>query len=214
MMKFRCSSLASIMGDPKSGDGLSQAAKTYLNGMAKEFSYGYRELISGKEFEKGIACEDALIELYNDVFFTQYAKNTERRTNDVITGEPDIIVPATKIIDVKNAFSLATFPDTEEEVIAIAKKSGYDWQGKGYLWLFEIPLFELVYGLVSTPNELMKPWYQEDIHQVDHIDPTRRITRTFYERNKADEEKIIHKTTLANEYLKNRVVQINLDHKF
>jgi hypothetical protein len=60
----------------------------------------------------------------------------------------------------------------------------------------------------------MKPWYQEDLHKVDHIDPMRRITRTFYERSKADEEKIIHKTTLANEYLLNRVAQINLDHKF
>ncbi len=210
---IRCSSLSSIMGNAKTGDGLSVAAKTFLNDMAKEFSYDFVEVIPGKEFEKGIACEEPLIDLYNDVFFTNYVKNTERKNNDWLTGEADIVVPSTKIIDMKNAFSLATFPATQEDVLAISNKAGYDWQGRGYMMLWDIDLFEIAYGLVSTPDDLMKPWYQTDLHQVDHIDPARRITRIFIERDKELEEKIKHKVVMAREYLANRVAQISLDHK-
>jgi hypothetical protein len=213
MNHIRCSSLAAIMTNPKTGDGLSVGAKTYLNQLAKEFEYSYIEVISGKEFEKGEACEDDLIDLYNDVFFTDYKKNTERKTNQWITGEADIVVPATKIIDMKNAFSLATFPECEEDVIAIAKKSGYDWQGRGYMMLWDIDLFEIAYGLVSTPDDLMKPWYQTDLHQVDHIDPARRITRTFIERDKSLEELIKYKVDLSRNYIQDRLAQIRLDHK-
>ncbi len=209
---IRCSALGSIMSNAKSGDGLSVVAQTYLNGLAKEFYYGFTEVISGKEFEKGIACEDALINLYNSVFFTRYTKNTERKTNDWLTGEADIVVPGTKIIDVKNAFSLTTFPDTCAEVEATAKKAGYDWQLRGYMMLWGIDLAEIVYGLVSTPEELIKPWYQTELHQVDHIDPARRITRIFIERDRGLEEKIKYKIDLARTHLKNRVMQIEEDH--
>jgi len=176
MIRIRCSALGAIMTDPKSGDGLSVGAKTYCNQIAKEHAYDFVTVISGKEFEKGLRCEGPLIDLYNTVFFTNYTKNQVRENNEWLTGEADIVVPREKIVDVKNAFSLDTFPATIDEVDAIAKKAGYDWQGRGYMMLWDIDLFELAYGLVSTPEDLMKPWYQEDLHYVDHIAPQRRIT--------------------------------------
>ena len=212
MIRIRASSLHEIMGNPKSGDGLSIAAKTYLSGMAKEFAYGYTEVISSKYMDKGIQCEDPAIDLYNMVFFTNYTKNKIRKDNQWITGECDILVPARKVIDIKNAWSLATFPATNEEVAAIAKKSGYDWQGHSYMWLEDVDLFELAYCLVSTPEDLIK-YEQQELHFVDHIDPTLRVTRTFIERDKEVEAKIKHKVELAREFLLNYAAQISLDHK-
>ena len=70
-----------------------------------------------------------------------------------------------------------------------------------------------VLEIVSTPEELMKPWYQPELHFVDHIEPRMRVTRIFIERDVAIEEKIKHKVELSREYLQNRVAQISLDHK-
>lgn len=212
MIRIRASSLHEIMGNPKTGDGLSAAAKTYLAGIAKEFSYGFTEVISSKYMDKGIQCEQAAIDLYNMVFFTGHKKNDVRKNNDWLTGECDILVPKKKVIDVKNAWSLATFPATAEEVSAIAKKSGYDWQGHSYMWLEDVDLFELAYCLVSTPEELIR-YEQPELHQVDHIDPTMRVTRIFIERDREVEAKIKHKVELAREFLVGYAAQISIDHK-
>jgi len=82
MIKFRASSLAEIMTDPKGKDEvLSVGAKSAISKMAKEFVYGYDEKISNKYMEKGILVEDKSIELLNSVLFTDFKKNTERKTN-------------------------------------------------------------------------------------------------------------------------------------
>lgn len=209
---FRASGISEIMGDGKGADGLSVAAKTYLKGLAKEYVYSYHKMVQSKYFDKGIQCEDSAIELYNEVFFTNYTKNTERRTNDFITGEPDIIVPGKLIIDIKNAWSLDTFPATSEDAAEIAKKSGYDFQGRAYMWLFDIDEFEVAYCLVSTPSELCR-YEQQDLHDVDHINPSLRITRTQIKRDRAIEEKMKQKVIAAREYLANQVAIINLEHR-
>jgi hypothetical protein len=112
MIRFRASSLAEIMTDPKEkGEILSKGAKTYLEAMAKEYVYGFNQVITGKYMDKGQIVEEESIALYNSVFFTNYKKNTERRNNDWITGECDIFT-GSKIIDIKSSWSLATFPAT------------------------------------------------------------------------------------------------------
>jgi len=209
---FRASAIAEIMGDGKGADGLSVSAKTFIKGLAKEYVYAYHKMIQSKYFDKGIQCEDAAIDLYNEVFFTRYEKNAERRTNDWITGEPDIIVPGKLIIDIKNAWSLDTFPATSEDVADIAKKSGYDYQGRAYMWLWDIEEFEVAYCLVSTPSELCR-YEQQDLHDVEHINPSLRITRTRITRDRAIEEKMKSKVIAAREYLANQVAIINYEHK-
>ena len=212
MMHFRASSIAELMGDGKGADGLSVTAKTFLNGIAKEFVYGFNEIIDTKYFKKGIQCEDAGIDLLNDVLFANYVKNTERKTNDWIAGEADIVIPCHKIIDMKAAWSLATFPATSDEVAAIAKKSGYDYQGAAYMWLWDVDEFEIAYYMVSTPEDLRK-YEQPKIHEVDNIDPALRISRCQFKRDKAIEEKMKSKVIAARNYLENYTAQIRLDHK-
>lgn len=212
MIHIRASGIADLMADGRGADGLSVGAKTVLNGMAKEFVYGFNEVINTKYFNKGLMCEDDSIALYNNVFFTNYVKNTERKTNEWITGECDIIVPGKKVIDIKCAWSLPTFPATTEEVEAIMKKAGYDYQGRAYMHLWDVDEFEIAYCMVSTPEELRR-YEQMELHEVDHIDPAFRVSRATITRDKAIEDKMIAKVIVAREYLKKQVALIEYEHK-
>lgn len=195
------------MTDPKSAkDVLSVGAKTAIEKIAKELVYGYDEQVSSKYMEKGIMVEDQSIALYNEVFFTNHVKNTERRTNAWITGECDIATPP-KIIDIKSSWSLATFPATA----ARGEDKTYEWQGRAYMWLWDVDQFEIAYCLVNTPSELIG-YEQEELHYVDHINPELRVTRVQYTRDKELEEKIKQRVEDANLYLDAMVKQIAAEH--
>jgi len=212
VIRFRASSIWEIMGDPKTGTGLSVTAKTALDSMAKEFVYGFNDIVDSKEMRKGIQCEDASIALLNAVLFKQYEKNTERKTDEFFTGECDILVPVERVRDVKTAWSLATFPATVQRVMDNAKKAGYDWQLRVYMRLWGVDESSLDYCMVSTPEELRR-YEQAELHEVDHIAPHMRVTSAHFKRDLSLEQKMIDKAGLASEYLKNAVAQISLDHK-
>ena len=187
---------------------LSVGAMTEIEKLAKQFVYGYDESISSKYLDKGIQVEDKSIALYNSVFFESHAKNTERKTNDWITGECDIYTPS-KVIDIKSPWSLATFPATAK---AGADKM-YEWQGRGYMMLWDVPSFEIAYCLVSTPDALIG-YDDPALHNVEHITPTLRVTRVAYERDLALEEKIKVKVEAANAYMDKLVKQIADEHDY
>lgn len=207
MHKFRASSLAEIMTDPKSAkDVLSVGAKTAIEKIAKQLVYGYDEEVSSKAMEKGILVEDASIELYNEVFFSAHKKNTERRSNEWITGECDIFT-GSKIIDIKSSWSLATFPVTASR----GEDKTYEWQLRAYMWLWDVDSAEIAYCLVNTPEELIG-FEQQDLHFVDHITPELRVTRVMYSREKSLEEKMAQRVEDANLYLDAMVRQIAEEH--
>lgn len=208
MLKIRCSSLSKIMTEPKAKtETLSVGAKTYVEDLAKEFVYNYKKVVTSKEMEKGTLVEQHSIALINDVFFTSYEKNTERRENEWLTGECDIYVPRTKIIDVKSPWSLATFPAT----VFAGQDKDYEWQGRGYMMLWNVDLFEINYCMVNTPDELIR-FEDPGMHYVDHIEPSLRITRVPYGRDRNLEEKIKEKVEAAREYFNEIVETIGLEH--
>jgi hypothetical protein len=186
---------------------LSAGAKTFIEGLAKEFLYGFHEVVTGKYMDKGLIVEDESIELYNAVHFTDFKKNTERRTDDFITGECDIIVPGVKGIDIKSSWSLATFPATA----AAGADKMYEWQCRGYMRLWNVPYWEVAYCMVNTPDELIK-YEQEDLHYVDHIDEALRVTVVRYERDMELEAKIVSKVRQARHYLDRIVAEIRRQH--
>jgi hypothetical protein len=207
MHKFRASSLAEIMTDPKSkNEALSVGAKTAIEKIAKQLVYGYDEEVSSKAMEKGILVEDASIDLYNEVFFSAHKKNTERRSNEWITGECDIFT-GSKIIDIKSSWSLATFPATASR----GEDKTYEWQLRAYMWLWDVDSAEIAYCLVNTPEELIG-FEQQDLHFVDHINPELRVTRVMYSRDKSLEEKMAQRVEDANLYLDAMVRQIAEEH--
>lgn len=208
MIKFRASSLSDLMTDAKEKDEpLSKGAKTVLEKMAKEYVYGFHEVISGKYMDKGIIVEDESIALYNSVFFTDYKKNTERRINEWISGECDIFT-GSKIIDIKSSWSLATFPATS----AAGIDKGYEWQLRAYMMLWNVDQAEIAYCMVNTPDELIK-YEQEELHYVDHIDEALRVTIVPYERDRKLEDKIKFRVEAARKYLEALVVQIKEQHQ-
>lgn len=239
MHRFRASSIGEIMSDPATIDksllspellainakrtksdeekailapyfdmSLSAGAKTAIEVIAKEFVYGYDQEISSKYMEKGLLVEDQSIALYNEVFFTGHVKNTARMTNTWVTGECDIYTPE-KITDIKSSWSLATFPATA----SAGEDKGYEWQGRVYMWLWDVDLFEIAYCLVNTPEELIG-YEQQELHYVDHIAPELRVTCVQYKRDKKLEEKIKTKVVAANKYLDSVIKQIANEHSY
>ena len=207
MIKIRASSLGLIMTEPKvKTEVLSVGAKTYLKKMAKEFVFGFNEVISGKYMEKGIIVEDESIKLYNRVNFTDYKKNTERKTNDWITGKCDIFT-GDKIIDIKSSWHLPTFPAIAED----GEDKGYEWQLRAYMMLWNVDRAEIAYCMVNTPDELIK-YEQEELHFVDHIDEALRVTIVPYERDLKLEESIKMKVEAAWDFTTNHIAKIKQQH--
>ena len=205
---IRASALGSIMTDGKGKDELSVGAKTYIGKLAKEFIYGYDERISNKYMDKGIRCEDDSINLYNAVKLSSYIKNSERRVNDWITGEADIVATH-KIIDIKTSWSLATFPALAEQ----GEDKGYEWQLRAYMMLWDKPYAEIAYCLISTPEDLIG-WDAPSLHQVDHIERELRLTVVPYERDLVLEEKIKTKVEAARVYFEQVIREVSNQHTF
>ena len=186
------------------GAVLSETAKTYIRQLAKEDFYGYNSELNNKYLSKGETQEQESIELLNTVRFEEYTKNTERITTDLLTGECDIITDDT-IIDIKTSWSLETFPATPSE----AHDKDYEWQVRGYMMLYNRPKAEVVFTMVSTDPELLTPWDNLSIHQVDHIEPRYRVTAVQYERDEEIEAAMIEKLKAAQEYYVEYVNQLN-----
>lgn len=209
MHKFRASGLSEIMADPKDkAELLSVGGKTCVEKIAKQLVYGYDEVVTSKYMEKGIEVEDASIALYNDVMFTNYVKNTERKTNDWITGEADIVRP-TGITDIKSSWSISTFPVVASQGL----DKGYEWQGRAYMMLWNLDEFEIAYSLVDTPEHLLG-WDDPALHSVGHITPELRLTLVKYKRDKALEDKIKARCEAANRYLDLVIKQIAHEHTY
>lgn len=203
----RASSLSDLMTDAKNKDEtLSVGAKTAITKQAKEFVYGYDERFSSKYTEKGLIVEDRSIELFNSVFFTDHKKNTERKTNEWITGEADIVTPDS-IVDIKSSWSLSTFPALSSD----GQDKGYEWQLRAYMMLWDLDHAQIAYCLVSTPEHLVG-YEDKALHQVDHIAPELRVTLVGYERDKALEDKIKFKVDEARKYYDKIVKQISDEH--
>lgn len=194
-MKFRCHTLGDLMTSSRSkSDPLSETAKGKIRELAKEQFYGYKNIISSKFIEKGITHEKDTIDLLNKVRLTDYSKHTGRVENEYLSGECDILLDD-RVLDVKTSWSLKTFPATSSE----AHDKSYEWQLRGYMMLYNVPYAELIYGMVTTDPELCA-YESPELHQVDHIDPSKRITIVEYERDFSIEEQIMERMVYCQQY--------------
>jgi hypothetical protein len=202
------SSLGKLMSNAKSKkpEDLSAGALTHCRDLAKQHVYGFRPCINSKYLEKGLLCEDDSIELYNQVHFASLIKNSQRKQNEWLTGEADIIDGDT-IIDIKTSWSLMQFPAIPSD----AHDSDYEWQLRGYMMLWDKPKARLAFCLVTTPSDL-RPWDDERLHEVDHIDPALRVTCVDYERDTDKEQLIITKCNAAKVAVREFVEEIKRSH--
>lgn len=205
-MKFRASQLGKLMTSSRSkGEILSQTAKSYIIQKAKEDFYDYRVELTNKYILKGIHQEQESIDLLNAVRFENYKKYEHRAENEYLTGCCDIITEDS-IIDIKSSWSLETFPATTFELKDI---NDYEWQGRAYMYLYDKPTFELCYVMVSTHPELLSQYDPIDIHEVDHIDPAKRITSITFERDAEIEIRMQEQLLAASLFYEQVITQLN-----
>jgi hypothetical protein len=206
------------MTEPRSkSEVLSQTAKSYIEDLFNELEFGYRKEFSSRYTDKGLEMEDEAIQFASEQFDWEFVvKNTERFTNDYITGEPDINTD-NLLADIKCSWSLDTYPMFEADL----KNKDYYWQLQGYMWLTGKTQAELVYCLMNTPLQIVEDevrrahWkaglIDEDIdlrhevqlkHNYDNIPSKLRVKRYIVERDEKAIEKIIEKVEIAREYYK------------
>ena len=198
-MKFRCSSLGKLMTEPRSkSEGvLSVGAKTYIRELAAQEIFGVEFEISSKAIEKGIEVEGDSIDLLNSVRGLSLFKNTERKSNDFITGECDLFdSEAKRGHDIKSSWSIATFPIT----VADCEDRLYEWQMRGYMALWNADEWEVNYCLVDTPDRLIG-FEPMPLHVVSHLPEWMRVTTWTVKRDLDKEAAIYEKVKAANEYL-------------
>lgn len=210
-MRFRCSSIGKLMTEPRSkSDGpLSVGAKTYIRELAAQEIFGVDFVVSSKAIEKGVECEDASIALLNEVRGLDLAKNTERRSNEFITGECDLFDAANnRGHDIKTSWSIATFPivpsDCEDKI--------YEWQMRGYMALWDADEWEVNYCLVDTPDRLIG-FEPMELHFVSNIPERMRVTTWTVKRDIEKEAAIFEKVKHANEYFRQVIEEFELTHK-
>jgi len=209
----RCSSLHKIMGRGRSKESvLSETAKTYIHEIAKEQFYGIETKLTGKFLDKGIRNEDIGIEMINQNRFRTYKKNQDRITTDWLTGECDINAEDS-IIDVKCSWSFDSFPAFDIEAEKMMKKSGYDWQLRGYMYLYDKPKAEVVWCMTSTPDDLLSPYDDKSVHKVDHIDVDLRLTSVPIVRDLKLEDQMLEQYKHANEYYQKCISELKNKNK-
>jgi hypothetical protein len=211
---IRCSSISKIMTSPRSkSEEWSETAKTAMLDSAREQMFGVRKSLDDVRcIQKGKACEDLGVDLYNNVFLFDLKKlpSDSRRDNGIITGEPDLIATsASKGVDIKVAWSLLTFPLTEDQ----AGKKAYEWQARGYMCLFDVPAWEIAYCAIDTPDDILKPWDDIEPHIIDDSIPLHhRITIASYTRDMEIEAQMLDKCAKANAWIEDAIKQFALTH--
>ena len=211
---IRCSSIALIMTEPRSkSETWSETAKGAMRETMRENLFGVRKQLDDvRAIQKGRSCEDAGIQLYNDVFLYDLKKieSDGRLSNGIITGEPDLVAASSKKgVDIKVAWSLLTFPLTSE----MCDKKGYEWQARGYMCLFDLPVWEIAYCAIDTPESVLRDYDDRSIHIIDDAIPMHhRITICRYERDIETEAKMLAKCKAANEWIETETALFIAEH--
>lgn len=186
--KFRCSSLGSIIS--KSGK-LTDTNKSYIQKCWIESKYNIQSDIQSKYFDKGIACEQDGLMLFEEVFYPNklILKNRKHYSNDFIQGTPDVIVNPI-LADIKNAYDIFTFAKA-------TLTYDYEWQLKGYMYLTGLTESILFYCLVDMPDFLLAQEEKNLFYKgkflttesPDYLESVQELRKTFIYDYMAKEER-------------------------
>lgn len=199
---------------------LSETCKKHLADKYVSAVYGRNKDLQNKYIKKGNAVEEDSITLYSRYKGEMYRKNTERRSNDFITGECDIDANPTDVVDTKSSWDVFTFYRSKVEDL----KKMYHWQGMGYIDLYKKQRAIIAYCLVNTPqvmidDEKAKLWWklgrpsdldpnwikaQKEIDRIslyDDIPLHERVNEVVIERSDADIEKMYQRINVCRKYM-------------
>ena len=188
IFKIRCSAIGKIIGASKKAGELSQTCKTYLH----EWYANDNEPIHSKYFDKGNSCENDVIDMMSNVLGLGIAeKNVVSMEDDFFTGTCDVeLIDA--IVDTKAPWNNKSFLDSITEM-----DSDYEFQGRGYMRLYNKPNFILFYGLVDTPEHVN---YGNEV-SFEHLPLNERWIAFSIKRDLAIEMAIVQRVIECREYL-------------
>lgn len=149
--KIRCSAIAQIMKNDRSGKQMGETAKTWIEQWVKEQLYDRHKEFYSKYTDKGTTVEQASIDYLSDVLKWGFVlKNEDYFENDFMCGTPDVFV-AKSIKEIKNSWDCFTFPlfDTEPNKDHVA-------QVQGYMALTGAEYAEICYVLMDMPEHLIQ----------------------------------------------------------
>lgn len=211
-MLIRCSCLHEIMGNPKSkSENLTQTAQNHIIKLVKQELFGFTSFEGSKETEKGNVLEPFAIQGSGLIRARRFEKNTERRENQWISGECDIFDKNNRlIIDTKCSWSIDTHPFFASEAEAKVKKSGYDWQMQGYMWLFDCDRADIDFWLFPCPQELIGQYGDPEklIDAVERIPLRKRVTTVTVFRDDESIKKIQEKAEHSQAFYQKLINEI------
>lgn len=147
---------------------LSQGAKTYIKEVWLKNEKGFEEEVTDKKLRKGVQAEEDAINLISFVDNIMYAKNEKRINKENLTGEADVVtlfkdleIPGSEekleawvIDDTKCSWNPRTF-------MGATLTTGYEWQGRAYLYLYNADIFRLRHCLVDCPPDVYADEYKK-----------------------------------------------------
>jgi hypothetical protein len=177
---------------------LSAGGKSHVRELLREAVYGYEPSdVATRPIRKGRAVEEPVcLPMLSRLTGRLLVKNTERRSNGLISGECDIFdAPMRHGRDIKAPYSMESMPIVLDDCY----DSGYECQMQGYMILWDAQTWSVDYLLVSTPEDLigLEP---PSLHYVDHIPEHLRWTSWLVERDCALESLIADKVAAARRY--------------
>jgi hypothetical protein len=189
---------------------LSAGGKTCVRELLREDIYGYEpsQLLT-KPVLKGQAVEPTCIEMLSRLTGRPLVKNTERRNNGLISGECDIFdAPLRHGRDIKAPYSMESMPIVQAD----AYDSGYDWQMRGYMILWDAETWSVDYLLVNTPEEYIGI-ESPAVHFVDHIPEAHRWTSWPVNRDRSLDALIQDKVAAARKYWRAALNEFDRTHR-
>jgi len=181
--EVKASRVKALQKKQKGEDELPSGAKTHLDDVFRSQFWKRRRHLTNKYLEKGLLCEQDILDIASKMDNDFYLKNDEHDENDYIQGSWDNY--AVKVRDAKANYDLKTFDEAELSNL-------YSWQIKGYSFIIKekqnldhYPEGELIYGLVNNPlhhiqNEMTRQFYANgnpDDDNEDWLEIKRQIER-------------------------------------
>ncbi len=188
---------------------LSAGGKTHVRELLREAIYGYVPAdVSTRPIMKGREVEGDCIDMLSRLIGRPLTKNTERRTNGLLSGECDLFEFALRHgRDVKAPYSMEHMPIT----LADCYDSGYEYQMQGYEILWDAETWSVDYLLVTTPEDLIG-FEPPALHYVDHIPEHLRWTSWLVQRDRAIESLIVDKVLAARRYYRKALNEFDSSH--
>lgn len=167
----------------KGEDELPPGAITHLDDIFRSQFWKRRRHLTNKYLDKGLLCEQDILDLLSKIDNEFYIKNDEHFQNDYIQGSWDNYL--VKIRDTKANYDLKTFEEAELSKLYEWQIHGYSFLAKDHYKLENYPDGELVYGLVNSPhhhiaNEITREFYANGCPDDDNenwIEIKRQIER-------------------------------------